>query len=261
MSGPWPATHWSIVRKTAKAGAARSRRRAWQVLVGAYQPAMINYVRWKLRRIGGGIVLPDEAEDVVQAFLAMCVERDVLAKAVPDKGRFRSFVCTALWYFTKDVVNRRKRLRASPQTRDPLTGKRTARPVLGSEDLALAGRDDAPAVDAQALARDWSDCTLAGAIAAVRKRSARNAAWLDLLRSGRDPDDVTAAAHCGVRVDEMALLRLRARQMLAQELWKQVGHTVEGEEARTQEMHFLLPFLGDYLRRSQVAPLLEPGEA
>ncbi|MCA9317245.1 MAG: hypothetical protein KDB73_17285, partial [Planctomycetes bacterium] len=209
----------------------------------------------------GTVVRPDEAEDVVQAFLLHCLEKQVLERAVEGRGRFRGFVAMALRRFVNDYVNRRKRQRASPQEIDPETGKRRAIAPAGDEALQGTAGDDASDLEADILARDWSDCVLQRALDRVRRRSAANATWLALLLDGDDPSDDYVAGVCGVERSAVPLLRLRARRMMASELFREVADTTDGVEARRVELAELRPMLGDYLRRSQVGPLLEQFDA
>jgi len=56
-----------------------------------------------LRRRGHA---PPEAEDLTQGFFACLLERDALAAADPQRGRFRSFLLTSLKHFVADQRDR-----------------------------------------------------------------------------------------------------------------------------------------------------------
>jgi RNA polymerase sigma-70 factor (ECF subfamily) len=52
---------------------------------------------------------PDDAQDLIQAFFVRLLEKNYLAVADPERGRFRSFLLAALKHF---LANQRKRGRA-----------------------------------------------------------------------------------------------------------------------------------------------------
>jgi RNA polymerase sigma-70 factor (ECF subfamily) len=89
-TSPFPNTSWSMV---ARAGHVRSsvRRRTLGALVSQYQPALRSYLMAR-RRIG-----PHDADDLLQGFLASKVlERQILRQADRTRGKFRTFLMTAL---------------------------------------------------------------------------------------------------------------------------------------------------------------------
>lgn len=72
-------------------GAARSddpaeRARAWQRIAEVYRRPVYVHLRVKWRKS------PHEAEDLTQHFFLHAVERDLLARYEPSKGRFRTYV-------------------------------------------------------------------------------------------------------------------------------------------------------------------------
>ena len=60
----------------------------------------------RARRLAGSA---DEAEDLTQGFFVHLLEKDAIAKATPDRGRFRAFLLTAMKNF---VSNERDKGRA-----------------------------------------------------------------------------------------------------------------------------------------------------
>jgi DNA-directed RNA polymerase specialized sigma24 family protein len=81
-------TRWSVV---ARAGGVETpqARKALSELCAVYWYPLYLYIR----RRGFG---RDDAEDLIQGFFARLLEKNFLAAADPDKGRFRGFLLTAL---------------------------------------------------------------------------------------------------------------------------------------------------------------------
>ena len=119
-ASPFPNTSWSMV---AKAGHVRSsvRRRTLEALVKQYQPALRSYLMAR-RRIG-----PHEADDLLQEFLAgKVLDQQILRQADRTRGKFRTFLMTALERFA--ISEHRK---ASAARRSPASG-----PVGSIESMA-----------------------------------------------------------------------------------------------------------------------------
>jgi len=85
------ATHWSVVL-AARDGNSTRARAALEVLCRTYWYPLYAF----LRRMGQS---PHDAEDSVQSFFALCLEKNYLAAAEEAKGRFRSFLLLALKRF------------------------------------------------------------------------------------------------------------------------------------------------------------------
>src|SRR5881398_862675 len=84
-------THWSIV--TAAGGIdSEQARAALEKLCQTYWYPLYTFVR----RLGNS---PPEAEDIVQGFFTVCLEKNYLSAADRNKGRFRSFLLIALKRF------------------------------------------------------------------------------------------------------------------------------------------------------------------
>lgn len=97
-------THWSVVLGAGCNDSLRARS-ALETLYRAYWYPLYAFVR----RLGRS---PADAEDLVQAFFAQCLEKNYLAAADRTKGRFRSFLLVALKRFLAnewDKARARKR--------------------------------------------------------------------------------------------------------------------------------------------------------
>lgn len=100
--GRFATTRWSVVLGAGGRISRVDARAALEELCQTYWPPLYAY----LRRHGCS---PAEAEDTVQGFFALLLERDDLAGVHPDRGRFRSFLLASLKHF---LSNQRDRERA-----------------------------------------------------------------------------------------------------------------------------------------------------
>jgi hypothetical protein len=108
---PFPNTAWSMV---ARAAHVRSsvRRRTLEALVRQYQPALRSYLMAR-RRVG-----PHEADDLLQGFLASKVlEQQILRRADRTRGKFRTYLMTALERYAIGEYRKDSAAKRSPGTR------------------------------------------------------------------------------------------------------------------------------------------------
>jgi len=100
----FPATHWSLVRR---AGSAGDESQALDELLRIYLPAL------KAHLVGRKRIAPDRAEDLLQGFiLSKVLAEGLIARADGGRGKFRSFLLTALDHyivseFRKDAAAKR----------------------------------------------------------------------------------------------------------------------------------------------------------
>jgi RNA polymerase sigma-70 factor (ECF subfamily) len=100
MPDRFATTRWSMVVDAA--GNGQSARDALTALCEIYRPPVLAYIRAHVHQ-------REEAEDLVQEFFALLLERDLAARADPERGRFRAFLLTSLKNF---LVNERERVNA-----------------------------------------------------------------------------------------------------------------------------------------------------
>lgn len=91
-------THWSVVLSAQDPSSPRSGE-ALGTLCRTYWYPLYAYVR----RLGRG---PADAEDLTQGFFARLLEKDYLKSATREKGRFRTFLLTALKCYLSDEWDR-----------------------------------------------------------------------------------------------------------------------------------------------------------
>jgi DNA-directed RNA polymerase specialized sigma24 family protein len=97
VENSFPTTHWSLVGRAGQAAEA-DRRHALEQLLMRYLPPMRAHLTQAKR------LSVDEAEDVLQAFLAEKVlAQNVIGRADSARGRFRSFILTSLNNFLSNV--------------------------------------------------------------------------------------------------------------------------------------------------------------
>ena len=87
-------THWSVVLAAGQSHSPHAAA-ALEQLCRAYWYPLYAYIR----RRGSS---PEDAQDGTQSFLARLLEKDLLSRASPQRGRFRSFLLTSLQNFLAD---------------------------------------------------------------------------------------------------------------------------------------------------------------
>jgi RNA polymerase sigma-70 factor (ECF subfamily) len=147
----FPSTHWSLIDRSTHADRALRRQALGELLV-RYWPALRGHL---VARKG---IDPDAAEDLLQGFVTSKVlEQGVLARVVRAKGKFRTWLLTAL---DRYVISQR-RYHSAAKRAAPGVVSLDASPAVPSDsegadvfDLAWARE-----VLAEALRRLEAECT------------------------------------------------------------------------------------------------------
>jgi RNA polymerase sigma factor (sigma-70 family) len=238
-------THWSVVlaakeEESTRAFGALSR------LCQTYWYPLYAYVR----RRGYS---PHDAQDLTQEFFATVIERQVLAHADPNRGRFRSFLLGALNHF---LMHAWEKARAQ---------KRGGAVQVVSIDLAAAeGRFDLEPADNctpdKVFARAWAMALLEevlNQLEAEYRQAGKGELFVALkqtLTGTRESQPYVALAE-ELGMSEGAVkgavhrLRRRYRELLRSE----ITHTVADPEEAEQELRELFITLAG-LRPTQVFP-------
>src|SRR4051812_18862676 len=104
----FPITPWSLVGRAANA-TVESRRDSLGRLVQRYWPALRTHLVLKKR------MKPEAAEDLLQSFVVdKVVAAELIAKADKDRGKFRTFLCTALDHYAISESRMRRAKKRSP---------------------------------------------------------------------------------------------------------------------------------------------------
>ena len=227
-------THWSVVLAAGHTDSTKARA-ALETLCRDYWYPLYAFVR----RLGQG---PEDAEDLVQAFFARCLEKNYLGAVDQAKGRFRSFLLVAL-----------KRFLANEWDKSRAQKRGGASPVVSLDALTAEQRyalEPAEQLSADRLfERRWALTLLEKVLARLRaeqeaagKRDAFEA-LKDVLAGGRSTPYAVLAAK--LEMSEGAIkvavhrLRTRYRELLEEE----IANTVSSREDVTEERRYLLSVL------------------
>jgi RNA polymerase sigma factor (sigma-70 family) len=223
-AGGFHTTHWSVV-----GSAAGGCQKALEELCIAYwQP-----LYWYVRRLG---YHQADAEDLTQAFFARLLETGLVAEADQRRGRFRTFLLTALRRF---LINEWKRAQTAKRG-----GGRRPLPfdVAGAEARMIFEPSHNVTPDAL-FERCWAVQVLQHATARLQQmqEQAGKADWFAaLLPSLSAREDGTSYAVLAERLDstpaalKMAVCRLRKdlARLVREEIRKTVTSETEVEEER-----------------------------
>jgi RNA polymerase sigma factor (sigma-70 family) len=146
-------THWSVVLAASDPGAPHAAE-AIDRLCRTYWFPLYTYAR----RWGCD---PEEAQDLTQEFFARILAREYLAKADPQKGRFRSYLLTGLKNLICDERDKAGRLKRGG-----------GRKVISFDEQDAEGRYRLEAADnmtpERIFERTWTMTLLAQAVARLR---------------------------------------------------------------------------------------------
>ena len=233
--GVFATTHWSVVltagqRELPQAAAALEK------LCRAYWYPLYAYVR----RRGSG---PDDAQDLTQSFFARLLELDLLSRASPQRGRFRSFLLTALQNFLADEHDRANaRKRGAGQTLISLDG------LDGEARYALEPADNASPDNL--FERRWATTVLEQAWTSLEVEYAAEGK-ADLFRELRRfnsaqesaPGYAEAAGKLGLPENTVKSLVHRMRRRYRSLLRAEIAHTVADPAEIDEEIRYLLRVL------------------
>ena len=228
-------THWSVVVNAADANAPEAAA-ALERLGQAYWYPLYAYIRRRGYR-------PEDAQDLTQSFFARLLERNLLAVASPDRGRFRSFLLTTLRNFLAD-----ERDRAAAHKRGG------GQPVLSLDEKDGEARYALEPADVtspdQLFERRWATTLLEHAwtlLAAEYESEGKAELFHELKKfnsSEQSPPGYAAAAvQLGLPENTVKSLVRRMRQRYRALLRREVGHTVAGPAEVDEELRHLLQIL------------------
>lgn len=228
-------THWSVVLSARERTGPESAA-ALETLCRAYWQPLYAFAR----RSGHS---PADAEDLTQGFFARLLEKDFLLAAVREKGKFRSFLLTALKRFMANEWDRQH-----AQKRGGFTRFLEIDPEL-AESRVMA--DPQGLQPDQVFDRQWALTLLQRIIGILREEyvASGRAELFTQLRGCLIPDDgtlpysdIAARLHLSEAAVKMAVHRLRGRYR--EILQEEIAQTVSSAEEVEEEIRCLMSSFG-----------------
>ncbi len=230
-AGGFLTTHWSVVR--AAADTSRAGRAELEQLCRAYWFPLYAYVRRQGRSV-------EEAQDLTQEFFARLLRKDYLRLADPARGRFRTFLLTALRRF---LVNDWEKGRAARRG--------NGQPVLSWNQLETESRflpalaDEA--TPETAFEKQWAVTLLEQVLARLREEFAASgkAEQFERLKTllwgeKGSPPYPMVAAELGLTEGALRVAVHRLRRRYRELLRAEVAHTVVTPEDVDDELRHLI---------------------
>jgi len=228
-------TLWTLVLK-AKQSDGVERRAALEKLITTYWKPVYLFVRRKGN--------PSEtAKDLVQGFFTALLEKNYLQYVDRGRGKFRTFLLTALDHYMADEWDRaRAQKRGGGAPSVPLDFERADAELLRAP--SSRSPDDG-------FRRDWALRVMAEALQSVRAEFARAGrdAEFDALRlhlsygAGTPPSYLEIAGRLGLSEDDVRTRIHRVRQRYREAVLEVLRASTETEEEAREELRDLLAAL------------------
>ena len=230
--GSFPTTHWSSV-VSAGGGAEPNAQAALESLCQAYWYPLYSYVRRQGRSV-------EEAQDLTQEFFARLLQKEYLRHPDPTRGRFRTFLLTALKRF---LINDWEKSRA--------VRRGEGQPSISwdqhdTENRFLAEPAD-PSTPEKAFEKRWAVTLLEQVLQRLREEftasgNADRFERLKLLLWGEkgSPPYAGVAMELGLTETALKVAVHRLRQRYRELLRAEVAHTVERPEEVDEELRYLI---------------------
>jgi len=218
-------TRWSVVLQAR--GDAATARAALETLCRTYRSPVLAFIRSR------GYTA-DAAEDLTQAFFARFLERAWHSSADPVRGRFRSFLLTALKRFLIDAD-----AEATAQKRG---GAFRFESLDNEAEPAGRTQDDPESV----FEREWARAVLSAAFRRLREEAveAGKLALFEhltefLVERPDESDYARAAAQLNLRRNTLAVAVHRLRHRLRELVRAELNETTSGHAELEQELRAL----------------------
>lgn len=223
-------TRWSIVLRAR--GESVGARQALETLCRTYRSPVLAFVRSR------GYPA-DVAEDLTQAFFTRFLERAWHASADPERGRFRSFLLTALKRFLIDADAEARAL------------KRGGGFDFESFDNQRDGQGFSPDAPDRVFERQWAQAVLNAAFARLRQEAEAAGKQAMFERLGEfltePPDEndyARAAADLNLRRNTLAVAVHRLRRRLRELVREELAETTATQYQMREEMRALRGSMG-----------------
>jgi RNA polymerase sigma factor (sigma-70 family) len=228
-------THWSVVLAAGRDDSTRARP-ALEKLCRNYWYPLYAFVR----RLGHSA---HDAEDLVQSFFAVCLEKNYLAAVEQGRGRFRSFLLVAL-----------KRFLANEWDKQRAQKRGGAQTVVALDSLTAEQRyalEPADALSADKLFdRRWALALLDQVVNRLREEQAAGGKGTQfealkecITNAGRGAPYTEVARQLGTSEGAIKVAVHRLRQRYRELLEEEIANTVSSPEQIEDERRQLLSAL------------------
>jgi len=234
---PWvfATTHWSVVLKVGQEDSAQAIL-ALEQLCRTYWYPLYAYVR----RLG---YTEHDAQDLIQGFFVLLLKRQALHNLVPGRGKFRSFLLTALNRFLHDEHDRRQAQKRGG-----------GQPVisLDAQEAEQRYRMEPPDTETpeKLFDRRWAMTLIDGALHRLQQKYAadNNAPLFEQLRGyiveGRDNRPYAEVARqIGINEDAVKKAVQRLRRRFRETVLEEIAQTVHSRDDIDGELRHLLSVL------------------
>jgi RNA polymerase sigma factor (sigma-70 family) len=235
LGGDFQTTQWTVVLRAAQTGSPISQEALAKLCKGYWYPLYVY-----IRRRGHGAV---EAEDLTQEFFRRLLEKGYLGGVERGKGRFRSFLLTALKHFLANEWDRSQ------------TQKRGGGQEIISLDVQDAeGRYDIEPADRRnpevLFDQRWALTLMERVLQRLKEEqeaSGRGEVFSrlqgHLAGSERVESYAAAGAAMGMSEGAVRVAAHRLRQRYGEILRDEIGQTVETREEIEEEIRYLISVL------------------
>lgn len=231
--GGFRPTRWTLVQRVQGGGSEAEARAALNELCGMYWRPLYAFARGFGRSA-------EDAEDVVQGFLAKGIEKEIFAAADREKGKMRTFLLTAFKRYLRDVHAKSVALKRGE-------GKVHAVDIAAEESRWEDGEAADPTVS---FDKRWALIVVESAREQLRKRYERDGkgevyeALKECLTGEMDSDYQTISERLGVSLSSVKVGVHRMRKRFGELLRSEIAETIgEGEDV-DGELRYLIEILG-----------------
>ena len=186
---------------------------------------------------------PQDAEDLTQEFFARLLEKRYLSRADPAKGRFRSFLLSAIKYFLADEYDRQQAQKRGGRVATLALPFQQAEQIWNRQPQS----DETPE---KIFEREWALTLLSRVTTSLRESFEREGRAADFERlkhflPGQEShlSYADAALQLGVSEGAAKVAIHRLRRRYRETLHAEIAHTVENPRDVDSEIRYLLQAL------------------